>query len=200
MQRKVLPGILSFQGILGFALPPFAGSCEQEAVTRDEPISLIEVWTKHWRSNDMHRTIKLAALVFSFLLMASVGGCFAAAVQKDANNAATKNSPNSNTATKAQNTEHMNKASAKRGSDVLAKPETLKGTISFIGSSDKEVTLTGADGTPYDFRVTSKTKVDLSGKRIETTQLPNEEHKEATVRFVPTANGNVAKNLNISAS
>jgi hypothetical protein len=148
----------------------------------------------------MYKITKLTALLFSFLLILSVG-CFAAAAQKAAtNDSATKNSSNNSTATQSQKAQHTKKASAKSPNDVLAAPETLTGTISFIGNSDKEVTVTGADGTPYDFYITPKTKVDLSGQKIGATQLPSAERKEATVRFVPTARGNMAQDLNISAS
>jgi hypothetical protein len=157
----------------------------------------------------MGRMMKLGAVLFSFVLILAVGGCFAAVAGPNnpvKNSAATKadttkttaaNSATSGTANQTK-TGSMNKASAKNPKDVLAAAEQLNGTISFIGSSDREVTLTGADGTPYDFCVTPRTKIDFSGKKIGTSQLPNEEHKQASVQFVPTAKGNMAQHVNIS--
>jgi hypothetical protein len=154
----------------------------------------------------MRKLTKSIALLFSFLLILAVGGCFAAAgEQATSNNSGMKKSSNNSAASQTQNApkqnaEDMNKTSNKSAAGVLAPAETLKGTISFIGNSDKEVTLTGADGTPYDFCITRRTMLDMSGKTIGSSQLANTEHKEATLRFVPTARGNMVKDLNISAS
>jgi len=143
----------------------------------------------------MHKITTFVALLFSFLLIVSVGGCFAATGQKDMNNnIAAKNPAPSTPATQAA----KNNSSAR--SDVLASPETIKGTIAFTGNPVNEVTLIGADGTPYDFCITRKSKLDLDGKKISPPQVQNEEHKEATVRFLPTANGNMVLDLNVGAS
>ncbi|HZC22648.1 MAG TPA: hypothetical protein VE866_04855 [Candidatus Binatia bacterium] len=89
-------------------------------------------------------------------------------------------------------------SSAKSTHDVLAPAEDLSGTISFIAPSDKEVTLTGANGTPYDFQLTRTTRIELAGRRIRETELVNEDHKRATVRFVPTGQGNLVQTLEIN--
>lgn len=148
----------------------------------------------------MQNIKNLTPLLFSFLLILSVG-CFSAEGQKAATNKAAMNaSTNHKVTTQSQNVQQSKMNNTKIATDVLAPAETLRGTISFVGNSDKEVTLTGADGTPYDFCITPKTKVDASAKRLPINQLPSEEHKQATVRFVPTANGNMAQDFNISAS
>jgi hypothetical protein len=81
---------------------------------------------------------------------------------------------------------------------VLAPAEELSGTIGFVGPSDKEVTLIGANGVPYDFQLSKATKVDFAGKEIRATELGQENHKQATIRFLPTVQGNLAKSVDIS--
>jgi hypothetical protein len=106
------------------------------------------------------------------------------------------NSSNSKESANKATTEMSKKSSpAKSMHDVLAPAEDLSGTISFIAPSGKEVTLIGANGTQYDFRVTRTTRIDLAGRRISETELANENHKQATVRFLPTSQGNLAQTL-----
>jgi hypothetical protein len=134
----------------------------------------------------MHKVAKLMALFSSLMLTLAV--CSFAA-----NNSKSKESANK-TATEMS----TKSSSAKSIHDVLAPTEDLSGTISFIGPSDKEVTLMGANGTPYDFQLTRTTRIELAGRRISETELANENHKQATVRFLPTGQGNVAQTLEIN--
>jgi len=143
----------------------------------------------------MRRFTRLMAL-FSSLVLILVGGPLAAT----ASNAKTTTTKAVSKAS-AKKTMNETKQSSKKGtSDVLAPPEELNGTISFVGPSDKEVTVLGANGVPYDFDLTKRTRVDLSNQKIAANTLPNQNHKQATVRFVPTARGNVAESIQITAS
>jgi len=74
------------------------------------------------------------------------------------------------------------KSPAKGTSHVLASAEDLSGTIAAVDPTDKEVTLIGSNGIPYDFRLTKKTQVEVSDKRIGMNELANESHKQATIR------------------
>jgi hypothetical protein len=133
----------------------------------------------------MRKAAKFMALFSSFVLTLAV--CSVAA-----------NTSNSKESANTATTEMFTKSSsAKSMHDVLAPAENLSGTISFIGPSDKEVTLMGANGTPYDFRVTRTTRIDLAGRRISEMELANENHKQATVRFLTTCQGNLAQTLEI---
>jgi hypothetical protein len=134
----------------------------------------------------MHKVAKLMALFSSLMLTLAV--CSFAA-----NSSQSKESANK-TVTEVS----TKSSSAKSIHDVLAPTEDLSGTISFIGPSDKEVTLMGANGTPYDFQLTRTTRIELAGRRISETELANENHKQATVRFLPTGQGNVAQTLEIN--
>jgi hypothetical protein len=132
----------------------------------------------------MSKIATFTALFSSFVL--TLAACsFAATTSKESPiKAATEMSTNS--------------SSAKSMHDVLASSEDLSGTISFIAPSDKEVTLMGANGTPYDFRITSTTEIDMAGRKINETELANENHKQATVRFLPTSQGNLAESIKIA--
>ena len=140
----------------------------------------------------MNRLAGLVALVCSLLLVLSMSA-FAAASSgsRSATNKTAKT-------TSANNTTIAKSSSHQKTGDTLAPPQDLSGTISFVGPSDKEVTLKGANGTPYDFDVTNKTKIDVQDKSAGPSLLPQETHKQATVRFLPTARGNVAQTITIT--
>jgi hypothetical protein len=132
----------------------------------------------------MPKIATFTALFSSFVLTLAVCS-FAATTSKESPiKAATEMSANS--------------SSVKSMHDVLAPAEDLSGTISFIAPSDNEVTVMGGNGTPYDFRVMRTTRIDVAGRRITETELAGEMHKQATVRFLPTSQGNVAESLEIA--
>jgi hypothetical protein len=131
----------------------------------------------------MPKVATFTVLFSSFVLTMAVCSFAASTSKESANKAATEMSKSS---------------SAKSVHDVLASAEDLGGAISFIAPSDKEVTLMGANGTPYDFRITPTTKIDLAGRKINETELANENHKQATVHFLPTRQGNLAERLEIA--
>jgi hypothetical protein len=145
----------------------------------------------------MHKFTKVLAALSSCLLFLALGVCLAAnpPSTKQANTATTAKTAKSMSATK--NTAENTKKAANK-SQLLAAPEQLSGTISFIGASDREVTLRGSNGVPYDFVLTPKSKVDLAGHKISPQQLASDKGKNATVRFVPTARGNIARAVQIT--
>ena len=151
----------------------------------------------------MHKMRSFVVLLSSFLLMLGLGvalGANTSASKKSPANTVSKSSAKSSPATDKSTAGHMKKSSRKSMSHVLASVEELSGTIAFIGRSDKEVTLLGTNGVPYDFQLTRKTRVDLAGQKIGATELLGENHKQATVRFLPTTRGNLAESFDINAS
>jgi hypothetical protein len=92
------------------------------------------------------------------------------------------------------------KATAKKQNHALASAEELSGAITAVDPSDKEVTLVGSNGVPYDFDLGKTTRVELSGQKIAASQIAGETNKQATVHFVPTARGNLADSIQISGS
>jgi len=140
------------------------------------------------------------ALLCTLLLTLTVGVCVAgsaASATKSASKPMSKTAAKPATAQKKTG-QQAKKASAK--SDVLARAEELSGTVSFISPSDKEVTLIGANGVPYDFDLTRSTSVELAGKKVKANELTGEKEKQATIRFLPTARGNMAQSVQVSSS
>ncbi|MGB8115861.1 MAG: hypothetical protein WCF22_18920 [Candidatus Sulfotelmatobacter sp.] len=134
------------------------------------------------------------------LLVLALAVCSFATASQNSNNQAshsktTANSAAANRSAKKAKTEHAKQSTAK---NVLAQPENLSGTISMI--SGKEVTLMGSNGVPYDFDLTGKTRIEASNQKLTPNELDREMHKQATVHFLPTAQGNMAETIQISAS
>ena len=150
----------------------------------------------------MNKVTRLVPMLFTFLLLLAVGMCLAAAAPA-AKDSTTKNQT---TAMKAKPSasktavKSVTKSSASQTHHVLASAEDLSGTISMVDPTDKEVTLVGSNGVPYDFRVTTKTLVELSNNKIGANELASGDHKQATVHFVPMSNGNLAQKIQIGAS
>ncbi|HTW56880.1 MAG TPA: hypothetical protein VMD99_01990 [Terriglobales bacterium] len=151
-----------------------------------------------------YRMKGLLALLFSFALMLPLY-----AVANASSNA--KNSMSKTAATKtdtktpaksstAENTPAKHTAKSTAHTHALASAEDLSGTITAIGRSGKEVTLIGSNGIPYDFDLTRQTRLELSNQKAALSQLSGETNKQATVHFVPTSRGNVAKSIQITAS
>jgi invasion protein IalB len=142
---------------------------------------------------------RFTALLSSFALMFALSA-FAANTQSSKDTTTNTNTAKTTSTTAKNATANHSKAeqAKKPASDVLARAENLSGKISTIGSSGKEVTLMGANGVPYDFDLTGKTKIEVGNQRIASSQLTNETQKQATVHFVPTARGNVAETIQIS--
>jgi hypothetical protein len=136
--------------------------------------------------------------LLSFVLMFAVGVCLAS-TGPGSKTSTTKT--NTQTASKADSaTKPTIKAPAKKMSHVLASAEDLSGTITVVDASERELTLIGPNGVPYDFDLTRKTRVELSNNQIGVKELANESHQQATIHFVPTSHGNLAESINISAS
>lgn len=142
----------------------------------------------------MQRVSRIFAMLFAVVL---AGGISLAVAVPGSNDSTAKTSTKTSMKTKTTTT---NSAAKSPANHALAAPENLSGSISVVDPTDKEVTLVGSNGVPYDFKLTKKTQVELSDKKIETNELATESHKQATVRFVPTSEGNLAESIQISAS
>jgi hypothetical protein len=141
---------------------------------------------------------RFIALLSSFALMFALSA-FAASTQNSKNTATNSNAAKTQTTAKNTTANHSKAQQSKKpASHVLARAEDLSGKISTIGSSGKEMTVMGANGVPYDFDLTSKTKIEAGNQKIPASDLTNETQKQATVHFVPTARGNMAETIQIS--
>lgn len=153
----------------------------------------------------MRRITKLLPILLAFVLALAIGVSLAAtsSASKTSTTRNTATKPNQNRTAKTGKAEHMKKSTKKtpaKKSDVLASAENLSGTISYINPTTKEVTLIGSNGVPYDFQWTGKTRVETANQKLAKNQLSNEDHKDASIHFVPTARGNMAQNIQIKAS
>jgi hypothetical protein len=160
----------------------------------------------------MHKVTGIIPLLLSFVLMFAVGICLAsqAPASKNTANKTTTTKTTTKTAKKSSATTHKGtaktpakstiKTSTKETGHNLASAEDLSGTITSVDPSDKEVTVTGSNGVPYDFDLTHSTRVELSNKPIATTELASESHRQATIHFVPTSQGNMARSIQITTS
>ncbi|MGA7295175.1 MAG: hypothetical protein WBW53_18830 [Terriglobales bacterium] len=150
----------------------------------------------------MRKVKRYVALLSSVVLALAVGAAVAETAGSNDSRAKPVNNMSAKSSPEAGKTagEQVKKTSMGSADHVLAPAEELSGTIAFIGSSDKEITLVGANGVPYDFRLTPKSKVDLAGKQIGRSDLASEKNREATIRFLPTTGGNLAESVKISAS
>ena len=73
---------------------------------------------------------------------------------------------------------------------VSKKPE---GTV----KHHKRVILTQSDEATFDFIVTTGTSITLGGRRFASDSLADLNNRQATVRFVPRSNGNIAQLIEV---
>jgi len=151
----------------------------------------------------MHKITRLVPTLCTFVLMLAVGVSFGVPASgsnnptsKATSKAVTKAKPSANKSA-MKSTENQ---SAMRANHVLAAAEDLSGTITMIAPTDKEITLVGSNGVPYDFELTKRTKVELANKKIGMNELASESHKQATIHFVPRSDGNLAASIQINPS
>lgn len=139
----------------------------------------------------IRRTVGPVAWLLSFVLTFVIGTSLARAAQASSKPAAkAKVQENTNDSVK--------KSVTKRVGDTLASSEELSGTIGYVSPSAKELTLMGANGIPYDFDLTAMSRIEQSGSKIARSELTDQSHKQATIKFVPTKRGNLAERVEIT--
>ena len=87
-------------------------------------------------------------------------------------------------------------AKSARTKSALA-PETVSGRIAMIDPSQKVVVVKGADGTPFDMVVTSKTHILNGKKSVPFHDLGQYQNQGATIKFIPERRGDVAESIQI---
>jgi hypothetical protein len=80
----------------------------------------------------------------------------------------------------------------------LAKAETISGTLQMVVADKKILVLTDSSGTPFNFKVTSATRIKVAGKKAKLDELASQTNKAASIKFLPTRSGNVAQTVEIS--
>ena len=81
---------------------------------------------------------------------------------------------------------------------TLGKLETLTGTITILSDAAKTITLTTADGTPYDFKITRETKIVIDSRPAMFSDLAGQSNRQGSVEFVPTSTGNFARSVELT--
>ena len=79
-----------------------------------------------------------------------------------------------------------------------SKPETLSGTVSLVKADDKIVVVTSSAGVPFDFKVTAGTKIKIGDQKGKLDDLAGAANKQASVTYLVTRTGNVAKSIDVS--
>ena len=79
-----------------------------------------------------------------------------------------------------------------------SKPETLSGTVSLVKADDKLVVVTSSAGIPFDFKVTAGTKIKIGDQKGKLDDLAGAANKQASVTYMATRTGNVAKSIDVS--
>lgn len=90
------------------------------------------------------------------------------------------------------------KKSAAQAGQKLGEAEELSGTIAAVDATAATVTIR-ANGTPYVFRVTKKTKITIHGSKGDLEGLAKQVSQNITVKFVPRSNGNFAEHVEVKS-
>lgn len=103
--------------------------------------------------------------------------------------------------TPADDTAKTESAAGKKSpTRAFGRAETLTGTVAMVGGTTKVIVLMGPNGVPYTFVVTPATKISVGGQKASFDMLASQVTRTATVTFVPHANGNVVRSLEIAGT
>jgi len=80
--------------------------------------------------------------------------------------------------------------------ESLGRAETLSGTIANVDLKHKLLVVRSSTVT-YNFVVGPSTRILAGQRRIKLAELATEANKPASVRFVPTRHGNLARSIDI---
>jgi hypothetical protein len=75
--------------------------------------------------------------------------------------------------------------------------ETLSGKITQVDIKHKLLIVQTSNGVTYNFVVAPSTRIAAGTQAIKAPDLAAKENRPATVRFVPTHHGNIAKSITI---
>jgi ABC-type amino acid transport substrate-binding protein len=142
------------------------------------------------------RKLGLTLIVLS--LLAFLGGASAFAQQAGA--AAQQTSSTGSTAHHAMHhaAHHAHHAASQYGK-YEAGLHTATGKLSTVDANGKLLIVTGADGTPFDFKVTRATRIQVNGQKGTLADLSSKTDQQVTVKFRDDlTRGLVARSVDIS--
>jgi hypothetical protein len=78
---------------------------------------------------------------------------------------------------------------------AMGQVETIRGSLMALVKEQRLIVLKGDGGVPYNFRVTSATKIEIRGKKAGFEDLDTMTNANMSVTFIPTRQGNVAREI-----
>jgi hypothetical protein len=144
---------------------------------------------------DMRKPV-LTLIVVS--LLAFLGG--ASAFAQQAGGAAQQSTPPSSTAHHAMHhAAHHAHHAANQYAKFEAGLHTTTGKLSTVDANGKLLIVTGDDGTPFDFKVTRATRIEVNGQKSTLADLSGKTDQQVTVKFRDDlTHGLVARSVDIS--
>ena len=90
----------------------------------------------------------------------------------------------------------MAAASQSASRDEVWPAETLSGKIMKV-LPDQHLVILRADGVPYDFRVTARTRIQENNQALTLDRLASDKNQNASVRFTPEGIGDMASAIHV---
>ncbi len=76
--------------------------------------------------------------------------------------------------------------------------ENLSGTIMMVDPNLNLVVVQGPDKVPFDMHVDRSTRIRMGDKTLTVQDLTQDKNDSVSVRFVPTASGDIARTIQIA--
>ncbi|MGH9327959.1 MAG: hypothetical protein ACRD2B_14920 [Terriglobia bacterium] len=77
--------------------------------------------------------------------------------------------------------------------------QELSGTLSMVDAGQKVVVITNSDGTPFDFKVTRRTRIEVNGQKANLDSLSDQTSKQASIKYRDALNrGLLAETIQLS--
>jgi len=80
----------------------------------------------------------------------------------------------------------------------FGKTESLSGELSMVDAAANLAVVISANGVPFNFQVTPKTRIELGRKEATLASLAGQIHKDVLVEFTPQRSGNVARSIKVA--
>jgi hypothetical protein len=81
---------------------------------------------------------------------------------------------------------------------VLGKEEKISGTLFLVDASQDQIFVKGSDNTPYAFKITKRTKIEMNNQKVALADLSQQVQKPVTITFVPKSEGNFAQHVQVN--
>lgn len=77
--------------------------------------------------------------------------------------------------------------------------QTLSGTLTMADTGQKILVVKDSDGTPFNFNVTNRTRIDVGGQKSSLDSLSDQTNKQVEVKYRDALNrGLIATSVNVS--